>query len=89
MRSFIEINQQDLTTIVHITEGEHEHVNRQRGINDQTRVAIDKLYESCVTKPKRIIDNLNKQDLDIEMTKLRNYLSRLRTQSFRCLFNST
>ena len=55
MRSFIQINQKDFRTIVNITEGEHEHVDRQRSINDQTRVAIDKLSNQVLQNQRDLL----------------------------------
>ena len=59
MKTYIYLNS-DQTCDVYITEGTHDHsiIQTDRGISPEIREEIERLYDSGITKPKKIADNL-------------------------------
>lgn len=84
MRAYIRINSTNANAAIFVTDDEHVHSGElSRGLNIEIRDEIERLNDSGITLPNGIITNLKKRNLDIDKTKLKNFLSRLKKKKDR------
>ena len=77
MRVYIHCTSITAEYCIYRSEGQHEHVisSTNRGVTQQQKDEIIRLYESGVTFPKNIAAQLKSKDLEIEISKLKNFIA--------------
>lgn len=88
MKTYIYLNS-DQTCDVYITEGTHDHsiIQTDRGMSPEIREEIERLYDSGITKPKKIADNLNKKKHECQNEPIKKFPCSTSNPAFRCMFN--
>lgn len=80
MRLKLICNQYNTSVTIWTTEGSHNHSLATRGIEPEIKKEIDRLYDSGVTLPNQILNQLDKKGMTVVKSKLTNFLVRLKAK---------